>query len=63
MVAQLGVPDLFITMTCNPKDEDILRSLKEQVGDDAQAHNYPHLVTRISYLKFKKMMDEVRKDG
>jgi hypothetical protein len=63
MVAQLGVPDLFITMTCNPKDEDILRTLKEQVGADAQAHNYPHLVTRIAYLKFKKMMDEIRKDG
>jgi hypothetical protein len=63
MVAQLGVPDLFITMTCNPKDEDILRTLKEQVGDDAQTYNYPHLVTRIAYLKFKRMMDEVRKDG
>jgi hypothetical protein len=50
-------------MTCNPKDEDILRTLKELVGNDAQAHNYPHLVTRIAYLKFKKMMEEVRKDG
>jgi len=63
MVAQLGAPDLFLTMTLNPKDADIVNALKEQVGDGAQAFDYPHLVTRIAYLKFKKMMNEVRKDG
>jgi hypothetical protein len=63
MVAQVGAPDLFITMTLNPNDQDILDTLREQFGEGARSYNYPHLVTRIAYLKFKKMMDEVRKEG
>jgi Helitron helicase-like domain at N-terminus len=63
MVAQLGAPDLFITMTINPNDADIRRTLEKQIGKGVQSNNVPHLVTRIAYLKFKKMMDEVRKDG
>ena len=63
MVAQIGMPDIFLTMTINPKDEDILAAVRKEAGENAKPHFYPHIVARVAYLKFKKMMEEVRKDG
>ena len=46
-------------MTVNPNDPDI----KENLPKGVPAHYMPHLVTRVAYLKFKRLMDEVVKEG
>jgi Helitron helicase-like domain at N-terminus len=51
--------DIFVTMTINPNDPDI----KENLPKGVPAHYMPHLVTRVAYLKFKRLMDEVVKEG
>jgi hypothetical protein len=43
IVRQYGKPDLFITMTCNPKWEEIVSALKP----DEIANDSPNLVTRV----------------
>jgi len=75
MVSQLGAPgefrycysglaainrclDIFVTMTINPNDPDI----KENLPKGVPAHYMPHLVTRVAYLKFKRLMDDVVKE-
>jgi hypothetical protein len=46
-------------MTVNPNDPDIMDNLPRGVP----TYYMPHLVTRVAYLKFKRLMDEVVKDG
>jgi len=46
-------------MTVNPNDPDIRENLPRGVP----THYMPHLVTRVAYLKFKRLMDEAAKDG
>lgn len=43
LVQKYGKPDFFITMTCNPKWEEIQKELKE----GQQAHDRPDLTTRV----------------
>ena len=48
-------PDLFITMTCNPKWPEIQENLKP--GQDAT--DRPDLIVRVFELKFQELMDDL----
>lgn len=54
IVQKYGKPDLFITMTCNPKWTDILSSLK----DNEAPADRPDIVSRV----FKCKLNELKKD-
>jgi hypothetical protein len=57
IVRQYGKPDLFITMTCNPKWEEIISALKPgEIANDR-----PNLVTRIFFGKSQHLLDELLK--
>ena len=51
-VQKYGRPDLFITMTTNPKWIEI----QQHLGQSQQAHDRPDLIVRIFKLKLKKLM-------
>jgi hypothetical protein len=59
IVRQYGKPDLFITMTYNPKWEEIVSALKP--GEIANDH--PDLVTRVFVGKLQHLLDELLKKG
>lgn len=57
IVRYFGKPDLFITMTCNPKWPEIQQNLFEsQIASDR-----PDLVTRVFDLKLQALQDDIRK--
>ncbi len=59
IVRQYGKPNLFITMTCNPKWEEIVNALKpDEIADDR-----PDLVTRVFVGKLQHLLDELLKKG
>jgi hypothetical protein len=59
IVRQYGKPDLFITMTCNPKWEEIVSTLKPgEIAIDR-----PNLVTRVFVSKLQHLPDELLKKG
>ena len=59
VVAKYGRPDLFITMTCNPKWPEIVKNLKPgQHFLDA-----PHLTTRVFNMYKKQLLKELWQDG
>ena len=49
VVASHGKPDLFVTMTCNPKWDEIQQSLPP----GRKAHHCPWICARVFHLKFK----------
>jgi hypothetical protein len=56
---QYGKPDLFVTMTCNPKWEEIVSALKPgEIANDC-----PDLVTRVFVGKLQHLLDELLKKG
>ncbi|KAG5546078.1 hypothetical protein RHGRI_018302 [Rhododendron griersonianum] len=55
LVDKYGKPDIFLTMTCNPKWIEITSELK--VHEDVQ--NRPDLVTRVFRSKFEQLKKEV----
>ncbi|XP_044141869.1 uncharacterized protein LOC122931877 [Bufo gargarizans] len=57
IVRKYGKPDLFITMTCNPKWEEIVHNLQHGQTVDGQ----PHLVARVFHLKLKALIDDISK--
>ncbi|KAH9540622.1 hypothetical protein CY35_14G015100 [Sphagnum magellanicum] len=59
IVRQYGKPDLFITMTCNPKWKEIVSALKP----DEIANDRPDLVTCVFVGKLQHLMDELLKKG
>jgi hypothetical protein len=59
IVHQYGKPDLFITMTCNPKWEEIVSALKP----GKIANDRPDLVTRVFVGKLQHLLDELLKKG
>jgi hypothetical protein len=59
IVRQYGKPDLFITMTCNPKWEEIVGALKP--GEIA--HDRPDLVTCVFVSKLQHLLDKLLKKG
>ncbi|XP_019235643.1 PREDICTED: uncharacterized protein LOC109215972 [Nicotiana attenuata] len=54
LVQHFGKPDLFITMTCNPSWTEI----KEHLISTNEAHNRPHLISRV----FRAKIEEFKKD-
>ena len=54
LVREYGKPDLFITMTCNPKWSEIVNELRP--GQEPQ--DRPDIVARV----FKDNMDQLMKD-
>ena len=57
-VRNFGRPDLFITVTTNPKWTDILESLTPV----QQPHDRPYLLVRVFRLKIQKLL-KILKDG
>jgi hypothetical protein len=57
LVRKFGKPDLFITMTCNPKWIEISRELKE--GETA--NDRPDLVARVFRIKLQALLDDLFK--
>ncbi|XP_046737527.1 uncharacterized protein LOC124406215 [Diprion similis] len=55
ILQKYGKPDLFITMTCNPKWKEIVENLK--LGQIAT--NRPHLVARVFHQKVKQLKEEL----
>ena len=55
MVRRYGKPDLFITMTCNPKWDEITRELlPNQVPNDR-----PDIIARVFMSKLTSLMDDL----
>ncbi|XP_021959696.1 uncharacterized protein LOC110855595 [Folsomia candida] len=56
IVRKFGKPeDLFVTMTCNPKWDEIVQNLR--TGE--RAENRPDLVARVFKLKLKELLDDL----
>jgi hypothetical protein len=53
VVAKHGKPDLFITMTCNPKWPEI----QAELMNGQTANDRPDLLARVFKLKLQEMMD------
>ena len=59
LVRTFGKPDLFITMTCNPKWEEIARELKP--GETP--NDRPDLISRVFRIKKDALLDELQNKG
>ena len=57
IVAAHGRPDLFITMTCNPKWKEITENLLP----GQRASDRPDIVTRVFQMKLSILLDDVTK--
>ncbi|UYV62947.1 hypothetical protein LAZ67_2002586, partial [Cordylochernes scorpioides] len=56
IVTKYGKPDLFVTMTCNPKWKEITENLEPW----QKAEHRPDLVSRIFNLKLKELLKEIK---
>jgi len=57
IVRKYGKPDLFITMTCNPKWEEITACI-----DPGQSIEFrPDIVARVLKLKLQELLDDISK--
>lgn len=56
-VRKFGRPDLFLTMTTNPKWDEITTNLLP----GQEAHDRPDLIARVFQLKLKKLMEFLKK--
>ena len=57
---QLGYPDIFITMTCNPKWNGIIK-MQAQHGDNS-GEIRPEVAARVFHIKLKKMIHDIKKE-
>ena len=48
IVMEKGAPDLFVTMTCNPNDEDILKQIEKEAPGQ-KPWQCPIIVTRVAF--------------
>jgi hypothetical protein len=58
IVGKFGKPDLFITMTCNPKWEEITKELRE--GE--KVTDRPDLTSRVFLLKLEELKNDIIKE-
>ena len=56
IVAKLGKPDLFLTMTCNPKWKEIVDNLEP----NQKVEDRPDLVARVYNLKLNALLHELK---
>ena len=59
IVREFGKPDLFITMTCNPKWKEIKEALDLLPGETA--YDRPDIVARVFHQKIKEMLHDLLK--
>ena len=57
IVREFGKPDLFVTVTCNPRWPEITNELLP----NQQPSDKPDLVTRVFKLKLKSITDDLFK--
>ncbi|XP_030045003.1 LOW QUALITY PROTEIN: uncharacterized protein LOC115459298 [Microcaecilia unicolor] len=57
IVRKYGKPDLFISMTCNPRWEEITQNLKKGQAPEFR----PDLLTRVFHLKLKELLHDICK--
>ena len=55
IVSAMGKPDLFLTMTCNPK----WREIQDNLLPGQKASDRPDLVARVFYLKLKELQIDI----
>jgi len=60
VVRKMGKPDLFITMTANPKWANITNEL-ERIDTSMRTHNRPDVAVRISNAFFEQLFKELFK--
>lgn len=58
MVRKMGKPDLFVTVTCNPKWVEIQREL-----NGAAATTRPDLLARVFKLKLECILEDILERG
>ena len=56
-VRKYGKPDLFITITCNPKWPEITAELKPH----QKAEDRPDIVVRVFRIKLNSLINELKK--
>ncbi len=52
VVRDKGKPDIFSTLTCNPK----LPEIKRELEPNQKPHDRPDLITKIFNLKLKSLL-------
>ena len=57
IVATHGKPDLFITMTCNPKWKEVTENLLP----GQRASDRPDVVARVFHMKLSELLDDITK--
>ena len=60
IVRNIGRPDLFITMTCNPKWKELKYVLTE-FPIATMPNDIPNITVRLFYRKFKCLLDDIEK--
>ena len=53
-----GNPDLFITMTCNPKWKELKQVLKN-FPEGTTPNDIPNITARLFYAKFKMLLNDI----
>ncbi|CAL8141391.1 unnamed protein product [Orchesella dallaii] len=56
IVTKFGKPDIFVTMTCNPKWKEIVENLESW----QRAEHRPDLVARVFNLKLKELLEDIK---
>ena len=59
LVRKFGKPDLFITITTNPKWQEIL----DNIYPGQKPHDRPDIVARVFNAKLDQLIDEITKDS
>jgi len=59
IVRSKGIPDVFVTFTCNPNWEEIVMELEP----NQIAFDHPDLVTHVFQMKVKALLKGVAKIG
>lgn len=58
IMRKCGRPDLFITVTCNPKWKELKLILK-QFPKNTNANDIPHITVRLFHTKLKSIMNDI----
>nr|GFC13293.1 hypothetical protein [Tanacetum cinerariifolium] len=56
----VGPPDLFVTMTCNPRWPEIQRDVENYIPGQPTS-NRPDTITRVFKMKLNDLMDGIKK--
>lgn len=59
IVSKYGKPDLFLTFTCNPQWDEILRNIQPHQTPDQR----PDIVARVFAIKLKRLMNLIKNES